>query len=69
MFKILKHFTDRGLSEDNIKININSKMENGKYFKQPKDSLMFKALYGHHKRNGDFYINTRNQQYHNMMLV
>lgn len=54
-----KYFTDRGLSEDNIKININLKMENNKYFKQPKDSFMFKALYGHHKKNGDFYINTR----------
>ena len=54
-----KYFNDKGVPLDDLKIDMKKKLENNQYFKQSKDSLMFKALYGHHKRNGDFYINTR----------
>jgi hypothetical protein len=54
-----KYFMNKGLLEEQLKINFKKKVNDNQYFKQPKDSEMFKALYGHKKRNGDFFINTR----------
>jgi|TARA_B110000858_G_C17791649_1_gene470225 hypothetical protein len=54
-----RYFTDKGISEDYLKIDFTKKLNENQYFKQPKDSPIFKALYGHVKTNGDFYINTR----------
>ena len=54
-----KYFTDRGLNETDIKIDLNAEMKNNNYFKQPKDSKMFKAMYGHKSKEGKEYINTR----------
>lgn len=54
-----KYFTDKGVREEQLKIDFKKKVNENQYFKQPKDSEMFKALYGHKKRNGDFFINTR----------
>jgi hypothetical protein len=54
-----KYFTDRGLALEDIEIDLTKKMEKNPYFKQPKDSPMFKAMYGAVSKAGKEYINTR----------
>lgn len=56
---LYKYFMDRGLAEKDIKLDFKKAKNDNQYFKKPSDSLMFKAMYGHKKKNGDFYINTR----------
>ena len=53
------YFISKGLTKEELKIDFKNKTNNTQYLKQPKESKMFKALYGHKKKNGDFYINTR----------
>ena len=53
------YFTERGLVLEDLKLDLTSKMGKNKYFKQPKDSAMFKAMYGHVSKEGKQYINTR----------
>lgn len=55
-----KYFTDRGIKIEDIKIDLTKKMDKNPYFKQPKDSLMFKAMYGDISKDGNEYINCRN---------
>lgn len=53
------YFIQKGLTKEELKLDFKKNTNNTQYLKQPKDSKMFKALYGHNKKNGDFYINTR----------
>jgi hypothetical protein len=53
------YFIDRGISEDELLIDLNKEMSENKYFKQPRDSNMFKAMYGNTTKDGKEYINTR----------
>ena len=53
------YFTDRGVDLKDIKIDLTKKMERNCYFKQPKESTMFNAMYGHTSKAGKQYINTR----------
>jgi hypothetical protein len=55
-----KYFTDRGIKREDVEIDLSKKMETNKYFKQPKDSPMFKAMYGDISKAGNEYINCRN---------
>jgi hypothetical protein len=59
MSEYYKFFTDKGLDHDAIKIDLESEMKTNHYFKQPKDSDMFKAMYGGKTKDGRDYINTR----------
>lgn len=54
-----KYFTDRGIKRQDIEFDINETMEKNPYFKQPKDSPMFKAMYGDISKSGKEYINCR----------
>ena len=47
------------ISPDEIKVDLMKKTNSNCYFKQPKNSKMFKAMYGHTNKKGEFYINTR----------
>ena len=55
-----KYFTDRGIAREDIEIDINKTMTENPYFKQPRDSPMFKAMYGDISKAGNEYINCRN---------
>ena len=55
-----KYFTDRGIARADVEIDLTKKMETNQYFKQPKDSPMFKAMYGDISKAGNEYINCRN---------
>ena len=59
MSEYYKYFTDRGLKLADIKIDLTKKLEKNPYFRQGKDSPMFKAMYGHKSKDGREYINTR----------
>ena len=59
MSEYYKYFTDRGLNLEDIEIDLDNEMTNNPYFRQPKDSKMFKAMYGHINKKGKEYINTR----------
>ena len=59
MSEYYKYFTERGLDMDDLKLDLAKKLDTNKYFKQPKDSKMFKAMYGHSTADGREYINTR----------
>ena len=59
MSEYYKFFTDKGIDPDTIKIDLNREMKTNPYFKQPKDSAMFNAMYGHKTKDGRDYINTR----------
>ena len=52
-------FLDRGLTMNDIQIDLTKKSSNNAYFKQPKDSKMFKAMYGQVSKTGKEYINCR----------
>ena len=52
-------FLDRGLEMKEIQINLSKKVNKNSYFKQPKDSKMFKAMYGQVSKEGKEYINCR----------
>jgi len=54
-----KYFTDRDLTMDKIKIDLMKKTVTNRYFKQPKSSKMFKAMYGDVSKAGNEYINCR----------
>ena len=54
-----KYFTNRGLSLEDIEIDLGEKMETNCYFKQPKNSMMFKAMYGAISKDGVEYMNCR----------
>jgi hypothetical protein len=54
-----KYFTDRGVKREDIEIDITKIMETNPYFKQPKDSPMFQAMYGDVSKTGKSYINCR----------
>ena len=54
-----KYFTDRGLAVSDIKVDLTKKTNTNPYFKQPKDSDMFKAMYGAVSKAGKEYINCR----------
>ena len=55
-----KYFTDRGLTLEDIKLDLTKNYKKNPYFKQPKDSKMFKAMYGAKTKDGRDYINCRN---------
>ena len=59
MSEYYKFFTDKGIDPATIQIDLNSEMKTNPYFKQPKDSAMFKAMYGQKTKDGREYINTR----------
>ena len=59
MSEYYKFFTDKGIDPSTIQIDLNSEMKTNPYFKQPKDSAMFKAMYGQKTKDGREYINTR----------
>ena len=59
MSEYYKFFADRGIDPATIQIDLNSEMKTNPYFKQPKDSAMFKAMYGQKTKDGREYINTR----------
>ena len=59
MNEYYSYFTDRGLKIADIKIDLTKKLEKNPYFRQGKDSPMFKAMYGHKTKDGREYINTR----------
>jgi hypothetical protein len=59
MSEYYQFFIDKGIDPATIKIDLNSEMKTNPYFKQPKDSTMFKAMYGHKTKDGREYINTR----------
>ena len=59
MSEYYKFFTDKGIDPATIKIDLNSEMKTNPYFKQSKDSAMFKAMYGSKTKDGREYINTR----------
>lgn len=59
MSEYYKFFIDKGIDPATIQIDLNSEMKTNPYFKQPKDSNMFKAMYGHKTKDGREYINTR----------
>jgi len=44
MSEYYKFFADRGIDPATIQIDLNSEMKTNPYFKQPKDSAMFKAM-------------------------
>ena len=52
-------FLDRDLTMPEIKIDFNKKSNDCLYFKQPRNSKIFKAMYGQISRTGQFYINCR----------
>ena len=52
-----QYFLERGMEMDQIKIDFDK--TTNQYFKQPKDSPMFKAMYGQLTKNGKFYTNVR----------
>ena len=54
-----KYFTDRGLTMGEIKVDLTKKTVSNNYFKQPKNSKMFKAMYGDVSKAGNEYINCR----------
>ena len=55
-----KYFTDQGILRKDIEVDLTKKMKTNPYFKQPKDSPMFKAMYGDISKAGNEYINCRN---------
>ena len=55
-----KYFTDRGIPREDVEIDINKTMTENPYFQQPRDSPMFKAMYGDVSKAGNEYINCRN---------
>lgn len=55
-----KYFTDREINRKDVEIDLAKKMETNPYFKQPRDSPMFKAMYGDISKAGNKYINCRN---------
>ena len=59
MSEYYKFFTDKGIDPATIQIDLNSEMKTNPYFKQPKDSAMFKAMYGQKTKDGREYLNTR----------
>ena len=59
MSEYYKFFADRGIDPATIQIDLNSEMKTNPYFKQPKDSAMFKAMYGQKTKDGREYLNTR----------
>ena len=59
MSEYYKFFSDRGVDPATIQIDLDSEMKTNPYFKQPKDSPMFKAMYGQKTKDGREYINTR----------
>jgi len=59
MSEYYKFFTDKGIDPSTIQIDLNSEMKTNPYFKQPKDSAMFKAMYGQKTKDGREYLNTR----------
>ena len=59
MSEYYKFFTDKGIDPATIQIDLNGEMKTNPYFKQPKDSAMFKAMYGQKTKDGREYINTR----------
>ena len=59
MSSYYSYFTDRGMNLEEIVIDLDNNMTNNQYFKQPKDSKMFKAMYGQVSKAGKEYINTR----------
>ena len=59
MAEYYKYFTDRGIKLADIKIDLTKKLEKNPYFRQGKDSAMFKAMYGQKTKDGREYINTR----------
>ena len=59
MSEYYKFFTDRGIDPANIQIDLKNEMKTNPYFQQPKDSDMFKAMYGQKTKDGREYINTR----------
>ena len=46
MSEYYKFFTDKGIDPTSIQIDLKNEMKTNPYFKQPKDSEMFKAMYG-----------------------
>ena len=52
MSEYYKFFTDKGIDPATIQIDLNSEMKSNPYFKQPKDSAMFKAMYGQKTKDG-----------------
>ena len=54
-----KYFTDRGLALKDIQIDLEKKTKTNCYFKKPKNSKMFKAMYGAISKAGAEYINCR----------
>jgi hypothetical protein len=59
MSEYYKFFTDKGIDPATIQIDLNGEMKTNPYFKQPKDSAMFKAMYGQKTKDGREYLNTR----------
>jgi len=59
MSEYYKFFTGRGIDPATIQIDLNGEMKTNPYFKQPKDSAMFKAMYGQKTKDGREYLNTR----------
>ena len=59
MSEYYKYFIERGVQMKDLEIDLTKALDINKYFKQPKDSKMFKAMYGHITADGREYINTR----------
>ena len=59
MSEYYKYFIERGMEMKDLEIELTKELDINKYFKQPKDSKMFKAMYGHSTADGREYINTR----------